>query len=83
MKRKVESVEKVKGLAVLDLMMVVLLRPLSVRNGVTVSVPHINPVDLNVDLDFKQLIIEVNTLLNILLNEDHRGCTHVIRHVNM
>ena len=81
--QEVKSVEQVKELVVLDLMMAVLLRLLSVQSGVTVSVLHINPVDLNVDLDFKQLIIEVNTLLNILLNEDHRGCTHVIRHVNM
>ena len=54
--QKVKSVEQVKELAVLDLMMAVLLRLLSVQNGVTVSVLPINLVDLNVDLDFKQLI---------------------------
>ena len=49
--QKVKSVEQVKELAVLDPMKAVLLKLLSVQNGVTVSVLPINLVDLNVDLD--------------------------------
>ena len=64
--QKVESVEQVKELVVLDLMMAVLLRLLSVQNGVTVSVLHINPVDLNVDLDLIIMQIQ-NQIMKIKL----------------
>ena len=45
--------ELVREPVVLDLMMAVLLKLLSVQNGVTASALPINLEDLNVDLDFK------------------------------
>ena len=49
--QRIKSVELDKELAVLDPMMAVLQKLLSVQNGVTVSVLPINQVDLSVDLD--------------------------------
>merc|ERR1712241_203587 len=50
-KKMIKSVEQVRGPVVLDLMMAVPLKLLSVQSGVTVSVLHINLEDLSVDLD--------------------------------
>ena len=54
----IKSVEQDKEPAVLDPMMAVLQKLLSVQNGVTVSVLPISLVDLSVDLDLIILLVQ-------------------------
>ena len=64
--QKLKSVELVKEPVVLDLMRAVHLKLLSVQNGVIVSVPLINLVDLNVDLDSIIMLIQNQMIMKMI-----------------
>ena len=59
--------ELVKGPVVLDLIRAVPVKLLSVPNGVTVSVLHINLVDLNVDLDLIIMLLQNKMIMKIMI----------------
>ena len=65
--QKLKSVELVKEPVVLDLMRAVHLKLLSVQNGVIVSVPPINLVDLNVDLDLIIMLLQNKMIMKIMI----------------